>query len=235
MKPYRLINAKERNDLLVLFRERLKPWCDTYCYLPITLELNPVSKTHVDSEQLSILNNQDNLLALEKNYISFLNLALFGRNSISFNSTSESLFLTLVNTLFGIETSILTRTKAPLADWIYAGSTCLLIQLECQGEMLNLYVNPHWVYQQLPSLQSGKSTLTPLHEALHQETLTLHLELKPLTLPIKQLLHLQIGDVLSSDHYFSEPLNLMHQNHCVAQADLGQSNHYKSIILKRTS
>lgn len=235
MKPYRLINSKELSDLLFSFTEKLKPWCDTYCCLPITLQVNPTPKTYVACENLSIKNNQDYLVALEKNPLSFLNQALFGRDSTSFNSTSESLFLKLINTLFEVETCALTNTQPPLHDWFYAGSTCLLLQLECQGEILNLFINPHWVYQHLPSPQTSKTALTPLDEALNHENLTLHLELKPLELPLNQLLNLQIGDVLSTDHFLAQPLNLVHQHHCVAQADLGQSNHYKSIILKRSS
>lgn len=98
-----------------------------------------------------------------------------------------------------------------------------------------MILSPEWVYQQLVKNKLTHGHLGSLDKALEKHTLNVELTLAPITLSLKQLLAIQIGDVLTTDHSIHTPLSLVREKQILAKADLGQTTTYKSIFLERSS
>lgn len=263
MTPYRLINASEMQQLQQHFNQELKTWNDTYCIIPLQAELTKpttISARPMDAEPceeplirhcvtpsphawgegnneesyLKAHPLEENLALLQGDYLKVINQALFGENKSCFNTASQNLLFLLAQRFFKTEHCILNKNSQENPNWFYAGSTCLLLTLHCHEHQFTLIINPDWIYKQLPKKIKTQKKLSSFDEALTKLPLHLNLELIPSCLSIKDLACLHIGDVFATNHPLSKPLQLTRKNHVFAQAELNQSSHYKSILLKRT-
>jgi flagellar motor switch/type III secretory pathway protein FliN len=257
IRPYRLINKSELQALNEAFNQVLQQWNEEYSLLPLSCCLSLPPKS-VDRDPKAIVKNPSQapttpikshhctLAHIEKKYLTVINLALFGQDELCFNPSSHALFLILLQQLFHTECSIsdpsdliiTTESKVDILEaqnYVYSGSTCLLLTLNCGVVSTRLILNPDWVYQQLPKHQTNTTPLNTLEQALDHKTITLNAELLPIRLPLKQLVNLEIGDVLTSDHSLSQPLRLTQKQQLIAQIELASMAEHKSIILKRFS
>lgn len=230
MKTYRLIKASERQKLQSLLMTRLKNWCQCYSVSPISLRLLPPSPLPENPSLVTAAGMA--FMLLEDNYLSFFTPLLFKEDNSSFHSVSTLLVKKLIGDLLDIETCSLEH-QFTQPDWSYTGSAALLLELSVERHSLRALISPDWVYAQLSPLQSSKNPLADLEQAVAAFPLQLDLTLRPLKLPLKQLVDLEIGDVISSDHPINTPVLLKHKDRILAEAELGQSNNQKSILLKR--
>ncbi|MDR3501304.1 MAG: FliM/FliN family flagellar motor C-terminal domain-containing protein [Legionella sp.] len=235
MKPYRLINAVELQQLNQQFKQALDAWNEEYCCTPLDLHLAMTPKNYRVEQAFMLQEDNDELGCLEGDYLSVISLAIFGSEQSSFHAASKELLLKLLNKFFQREESMLQPYQGENPDWFYAGSTSVLLTFTCEQNNFTLIVNPDWVYQQLPASQSKATPLSPIDEALAEQNFSLSLELSSSHLSIKSLAELQIGDVLSTKHPITEPLRVTRGKELFAEAELGQSASHKSIVLKRKS
>lgn len=235
MKPYRLINASELQGLNQYFNQVLQDWNMNYAVMPLQLHLATLPKDYQTSATVMFHSSNQDLALHDSNYQSIINQVLFGTDKTCFNTTSQDLFLILLQQLFKVDTGQFKTNPSSNLDWFYAGSTSLLLTLSCGEVQFTMVLNPDWVYQQLPQHQLSKDSLDSLDEALAKESVTLALELIPSTLSLKQIASIQVGDILSTDHPITTPLRVTRKNEVFAHAELGQSAQHKSIVLKRSS
>lgn len=235
MKPYRLINSLELVKLSLHVQPIVEQWSNDYCLMPLTMELFLPHKNYVPKEQFLITLANMPLASISQNYTEVLNQALFGVNKPCFNATSQELILTLLNLILKTEDVSLTAAPSSTQDWFYRGSTSLILNIHTATDHFTITLHPDWVYQNIPFLQATANNLKKLDDAVAYHNLALNLELTSITLPLHQLVSLKAGDVIATDHPISAPVHLKQQDQVVAQADLGQSSQYKSIILKRFS
>lgn len=231
MKPYRLLNASELHELTLHFNNVLDEWNETYCVTPLNLHLTVPPKNYSTTEALLIQEQENHLGFIEGDYLSIITQALFTEEKRSFHGAGQKLMLILLDKLFKTEHSQLNALQES-PDWFYAGSTSLLLTFGCKEHHFTLTLNPDWVYQQLPKNKTAATKLCSLNEAITEQTVSLNLELIPSGLSVKNLAQMQIGDILSTHHLLTEPLRITRGKQLFAQADLGQSSHYKSIVLK---
>lgn len=229
MKPYRLINASEMQELHQHFSQVLQQWNDEYCVSPLSLHCVTTSKNYHAINAAMI----PDLALVEGDYLSVINQALFGNDKPCFNLASQKLWITLLNNLFKTEQCDLPQSIQENPRWFYAGSTSLSLTLCCNENNFTLILNPDWVYQQLPESKVMQSELHSLNDALAEQTVSLCLELVPSTLSVKNITDIQVGDVLSTNHPLTSTLRVTRGNQLFAQAELGQSSQHKSILLKR--
>ncbi len=236
IKPYRLINSFEMDQLNRHFSQVIQSWSHEYARTPLMMNLEAPADNYSINNGFHILAEQTPLAIIEEHYIGLFNQILFGENKPGFNSVSQELMLILLNQLFKVEHCFIEEgVVQPSPNWFYRGSTCLILTLSINQNNIAIILNPDWVYQCLSPNKTVKNNLCSLDEALAEQTLTLNLELLPLNISVKQLLNIQPGDVIVSDHPITTPLSLTRNNQVLAQAELGQSSHYKSILLKRSS
>lgn len=234
MKPYRLINASELQALNQHFSQVVADWNEEYALMPLSLQLSLPQKDYKVLKTLRLQEPSDDLAMVSGDYLTVLNYALFNCDKPCFHATSQKLGLSLLGALCQSELCTLQQNIGKVPDWFYAGSTSLLLSLSCTQSHFSLALNPNWVYQQLPQ-QKTLATLDSVDEALAKHTLKLGVELLPSKLSIKNLAGMQVGDILTTNHPLSTPLNLTRNNELLAQAELGHSAHHKSIVLKRSS
>ena len=227
MKPYRLVNSEELEQFNTEFSYILDEWSQKYCLNPISLKLSLPSKNYRANQTVLL----DDIATLQHQYISLVNYALFGEDHLNFYSTSEQLFLNLLNRLCKTDADLFKETT-PKLDWVYSGSPCLLVELSCNSYQCSLLLNPEWVYSNLPKSTKNPAPLLSLESGLAENELELELQLMPMNLPINQLLELVIGDVIISDHQVASLIKIGQGKAGFASAELGQQSTFKSIILK---
>jgi flagellar motor switch/type III secretory pathway protein FliN len=195
----------------------------------------PAHKKDVSDDALMINTTQQTLGFVGTDYLELMNIAVFGKHAPCFNSASEALFKLFLHAMFQVEVCSLSPSDASAFPWFYPGSCGLILKLSCAEKECILGINPDWVYQNLPLNPANKSTLSSLDDALAEQSLSLEVHLDAVHLPLKQLLSIQVGDVITSDHPLSQPLVLCQQEKIIAHAELGQVKQHKSIVLKRLS
>jgi len=233
MKPYRLINTSEMQLLSRHFTKAIQQWNDEYSVVPLNLQLTVPAKTYTITDRVMIHANNQLLATITGDHLSTLNQALFQQNKPCFNATSQKLIVLLVNKLLKTEGCTIAKKMAQPPQWCYAGSTCLILTIGLDKNTFTVILSPDWVYQQLPKTRQDTKQLHCFEDALADQRITLNLELIPSTFSVLSLAKIQAGDVITSDHLMTTPLNLMQGNQIIAQAELGQSLQHKSIILKR--
>lgn len=234
LKPFRFINSSERNELEQYFYRVVQEWNHEYSLIPFTINLaGPPPDLCIDAS-LTISNENQPLALIDKNYLSIINHVLFNQNAPCFDSLSQELFNRLLEQLFEIpRCTVQTTTNKPA--WFYPGTTCLTLTLSTDNSHLLLILNPDWVYQQLPQIKNIKNNMIHPDKSIEDQKITLNVELDSITLFLNQLLNLQKGDVIATDHQITSPMRLTFQEQLITHAELGQSLHHKSIILKRYS
>lgn len=246
MKAYRLINSSERARIQECVDKLFQEWNHEYSVHPIHIKLHRVPKQDVFGSGI-LVHEEDRPLAFANEHVlRILNRALFKENKSCFDACSLELFHRLLKSLFQLEQCpIATRTQSA-PHWFYPGTTALLASLalddaehiagieEAQHHAM-LMISPDWVSQLIPLKQSSNQHLSSIEHALAPQKLDLNVALLPIALSLNQVLKLQIGNVLTTEHPISKPLELLQKEQLVAHADLGQSGQYKSIILKRSS
>jgi len=236
IKPFRLINTLEINTLTNHFSQVLQDWNDEYAMDSCTLQLTLPPENYSPANIVPLRSGNDSLAMIEEHYSEVMNHILFGEHKSCFNSVSQELLLILLNDLFKVDDCIVDENiqKNP-PNWFYKGSTCLLLTLSTEQAGVTIIINPDWVYQTFPVGKSVSTNFSSLEEALGDQLLNINLELLPFHLPINQLINIQVGDVIATDHSLATPLSLMLESQVLAHVDLGQSAHHKSILLKRFS
>jgi flagellar motor switch/type III secretory pathway protein FliN len=245
MRPYRLINFQEMNELKQHFSQVLQDWNHAYALTPFVCHLATLPKDYEVPQSLNIIADKQSLALIGEHYLALTNQILFGENKPCFNTASQELIRVLLSNLLKREQGTLNETKLPTPDWFYKGSTSLLLTLNNStspntGEKsalntITIILSPDWVYQSLPPNKLRENSCASLDEALADRVLNLNLELDPLRLPINQLLNIQIGDVIATDHPIKSALRLTQNEQLIAEAELGKSAFHKSIVLKRSS
>ncbi len=214
-KHYRLINDLELRQLKQTFDEQLQCWNDTYALFPLTCALSRSSM-----HPFTWMNNKD---------LPLIQYCLFGELSACFNNVTNTLFIELLNQLFG------TQLTDPSDDWFYPGSPSLTLTLSQANQTMSIYIPPQWVLDTLPAPKTIQSATTDLHLALATQQLHLHVELSPLPLKLADIMRLQVGDVIQFDHPITQPARLVHQQKTLCDVDLGAADSYKSIQIARPS
>ena len=94
---------------------------------------------------------------------------------------------------------------------------------------MTLYLHPQWVLQALPPHEIVQKPTGNLHDALDPQLLHWHVELSPVSLQLEDMIRLQVGDVIRTDHPLTMPLLLKNNQQTVCHVEIGETNHYKSI------
>lgn len=218
IKPYRLINDIELAWLQKKIQLALQEWNDTHALFPLSCKLSLAPTTTL---------NDDEWATAQLSQLSVIKHCLFGDNSNCFNHSAKTLFLKLLNTLFG------TQLPDPKKDWFYTGSPSLTLTLRCINKTMALYLNPQWVLATLPSTHVNEKPVSTLQEALSSKRVQLQVELTPLRLKLTDVMQLNTGDVIKTDHPIHEPAYLSHQKKHLCNVDIGQSNSFKTIKITR--
>lgn len=233
MKPYRLINTFELKQLHQQLTQVIEHWGDDYCMHPLTTEVVKPLKENFEFEVTGIYQNQELLAVTSLDYLSKINQLLFGEDLDDFSPCSQILLDELFQSLYGtIEEPYELRTiQAPL--WQYSGSTSLVLKITDADHCLELLLSPEWVYSKLPQKQGLAPPITPINEVVTHEALSLSVDIIIPKLALQDLLGLEPGDILSTDHLLSSPLHLKHGKTDLAEIELGKTLHNKSIQIKR--
>lgn len=232
MKHYHLINAMELKQLSQQLLDNLQLWNFEYSLNPIALELNTVGKKEVLQSSKHIIDDSYQPLALlTDGFVSLLNYSLFNEDEPFFTSVSEELISHLINQLLKTQASRLIESYS-IPNWIYPGTSCLKLTLKCGHYEQSCFLNPNWVHQRLPLNKNSRSKLTSLEEVLKEEFIVLNSDLLPVPIPLNQLLDIQVGDVLLTDHKQNTPIQLKHEAKTFALAELGKNLESKSLVIK---
>jgi hypothetical protein len=234
MKPYRLINSFELNQFQERFAHALERWNEQYSFYPLSLHVSLLDKDSKITQKSFIESGAYHPIArIDEDYHSLLNYVLFGEDEPSFNATSDELILVLLTQLLSSAPCSFNDQINDSSSWIYPGSTCLLVVFSCEQQQVHCFLNPDWVYHLLAAdKRKSLKAVHPLDEALAEESLALNLELNAMKIPFKQLIDLQVGDVLLTDHKINQALPLMQEQRRIASAELGHISEHKSLLLK---
>lgn len=235
-KPYRLITDAECRLLQSAFELKLADWNAEHALFPLTCALQRA----VPFEQRALTWIADEtgplVLLLEPDY-STLKQALLGDASECFDAVITPLFLALLTQLLGKETFHLEiKAFSPtIDDWFYSGSPALTLTLSQGGHHMALALHPKWVLSALQAGPPSPNALTALDDALDSVSIDLNVELNAIPLKLKDMMGLQVGDVIQSAHPITTPVVLNHDKHRVCGACMGESHTYKSIQITSTS
>lgn len=232
MKPYRLINSAQLDKLYALFADTLELWNQNYSLHPVTLGISVPTPNNVNTYCYYVKDAQEQILAcIPDDYYHLLNQALFGEQDDAYKPCSEELFLRLLAELFHTEACSMQTVDKQLS-WLYPGSAAVVLHFSCTSSTCSILVNPAWVHQALPLKKKQQQNLSSLDEALAKKNLRLSVELDSMTISLQQLLDLQIGDVIKTDHQCSDRLRLVYEQKTYATTELGALATTKSIIIK---
>lgn len=221
MKPFRLMNTTESAYLQTLLSNRLQRWNEDYAIYPLSCVINHKPEQPDDLTSYHDFGSEGNAIWLSPlKARAFIQDNVFGHVANSFDEVSHTLYLTLLNQL-GETTGIAQQGTPNLNEWFYKGSPCISVTLSSITNALTLYLHPQWVLKTLPQQPPILTQMTPLNEALNEQALRLDVTLNPFTLPLTQITHLNIGDVIKTDHPVSMPLKLIQDNTTLCQVDIG--------------
>ncbi|HRD70985.1 MAG TPA: FliM/FliN family flagellar motor C-terminal domain-containing protein [Legionella sp.] len=235
IKPYRIINASEFLHLHEFFSHKVHTWSTKYCMTPLSIHLQVPPKNYCHPKSVLIMEeNRIPIAFISDDYLPVLNQTLFGDKDNHFNESSQHIFSQLLVELFQTKECSIKHAAPEVCDWIYPGSTSLLLSLKTNQTAIELLLHYQFVYALLPAIKSVKiSTLSSLDNALEDQLITCQVTLNPIKLSISQLLELHPGDVITTDHHHNNPLHLRHKQHFAA-VELRESEHHKSIIIKES-
>ncbi|MDP3270190.1 MAG: FliM/FliN family flagellar motor C-terminal domain-containing protein, partial [Legionella sp.] len=181
-----------------------------------------------------IMENLIPLASMENNYLAALNQILFGDQDDHFNECSQHIFNQLLVEIFQTKECSIKQSAPASCDWIYPGSTSLLLGLKTNQTAIELLLHYQFVYALLPAIKSTRaSPLNSLDNALENQNVTCQVILNPIKLLMSQLLNLHPGDVITTDHHHNSPLRLRHKEDFAA-VELRETEHQKSIIIKES-
>ncbi len=233
-KPYRLINETELQQFRQRFSAILATWNQAYSTQFIDYHLARPDPNKITGDFRFLLNDNKPLALLSSNYLSFLKNSLFKDDSSCFDLTVEAFLLDLVKQLLAVESLELSpHFMIDTDEWFYYGAPSLMLTLQNEKDVMQLYPHPQWVLSQLPIYEPLAKPLNKLADALATQLLELTVELESLRLPINKLHNLKIGDVIQTDHPLSAPLSLQYQQQMICKVKVGQFQHHKSIQLTR--
>ncbi len=215
-KPYRLINQLELTKLQKKLELALENWNNTHAMLPLTCRLG-LGPTTLDPHRA---NTQTTRLSLIKH-------SLFGDQSSCFDAHAEELLAELLTQWFG------SQSPEPQKDWFYIGTPSLTLTLLCAEHHAIFYLNPQWVLNNLPSEETVKKPVATLHHALAKQHIDLTVELTPLALKLADLVRLNVGDLITTDHALTKPAYLSHHQQHVCDVEMGELNSFKTIKTTR--
>ena len=230
-KPFRLINGTELNHLQQRFAEGIQIWNDNYALHPLSCKLSQNPKIYDVISPLWLITDANRSISISnKKDHELIKQSVFGKNSDCFNTISETLLISLLNRLFGTE-SLQWHTAPNMDEYLYTGSPCLTLSIECDTLSTSLYLHPQWVVNALPQKRISPSPVSSLNDALATQVLPLQVVLSPIPLQLSNLIRLQVGDVIKTDHPITMPLLLKHDNETICNVDIGE----QSIQITRTS
>ncbi|WP_028388029.1 FliM/FliN family flagellar motor C-terminal domain-containing protein [Legionella fairfieldensis] len=231
-KPYRLINAKELANFREMFTPKICAWNQCYAIESFNFDIHCATVIRNSQEMLLLRAEENPLALLDKNYLSILKHSLFGDGADCFNEASRTIFMQLLNHL-AVEEALESEDNATRdKEWIYPGSPCLCLRFNNNNGFFHLYFHPTWVLKHLSPMKAVTS-IDSLDTALADKPIDLSVHLKPLRLEVNKLIHLEVGDVIKTDHQLDKPLLLQHQKQFVDKVHLGQWHDHKSIQLTR--
>lgn len=227
IKPFRLINASELRHLQGCFTERLAIWNENYALTPLSCQLSyPLKHCTLNNPHAFIDETNQPVALCEENNSNFINQHVFGRD---FDDVSNTLLLSLLNQLFNT-TSLQYQPDARINEYVYTGSPSLALTIES----ITCYLHPQWVINALPQHPITPKPLNLLDDALASEVLPLAVALNPIGLRVSDIMALQVGDVIQTDHPLSMPLLLQYQKNTLCNVDIGRNNQTQTIQITRT-
>lgn len=233
-KPFRLINDQEIACLQERLAARLQNWNKEHALFPLSSDLQRSPVTPLGSTAMqAICDTSHYPLALMINTdLSAVKYSLFADVSSSFERISHGLFIKLIGEL--LETPVLPAPQYSVepTDWFYKGSASLCLVLSTGQYRIELYLHPQWVLSALSVRAGKKPRLGVLDDALQSLSLSCQVELLPMSLSLDDLLNLQVGDVLSTDHPLDKPLSLACQNHGICLVRAGADGISKTIQIE---
>ena len=234
LQPFRLINERELIELHQRFIKALADWNEHQALFALSLHLNrTLPSLEYDSGYLFLSEIAEPIALLLTQDLSTLTHCLFGDTSDCFHPSSENQLTTLFNQLLG--TQSLQRRKVEeketrlREEWFYTGAPSLTVTLRGAHHSMTFCLHPQWVLQTLARPKEIPKPKSNLQDALASKVLHCQIELTPITLQLKDMLHLQVGDVIKTDHPLTSPLLINHEDQAICAVEIGTSNHYKSI------
>lgn len=233
IRTYRLITNNELHTLEKMFQQQIDIWNDDHALLPLSVSLNrqPNHQDPLTKEAFVFSNKTGPVAFMIEDSCSLMKRVLTGNNSNCFNPIAQILFMDLLTVLLQAQSRLLASPN--IDDWFYAGSPSLALTLKQEDTAITLHLHPKWVLSALPTHDQHPPKAVTLSQALSTQAISLQLQLHPTQLQLGDLLRLQKGDVIKTDHAITTPLNLMHQQTIICQGYLGKTNAYKSIHITR--
>ena len=232
-RSYRLINRSELQELRACLSKNLAEWNQRYALFPLVLEL--ISKPQAPCENSSMVwgDAQQGVALISQKSTAIMTRCLFGDESDCFSTISNELFIELLEQLLEIS-NLKPRPEDGHKEWFYTGAPTLKITLKGTHESLDIYLHPEWALSRLPVVRySNKSAIKPIQDALDPESISLNVTFLPFSLSLDDLMCLQVGDVIKTDHLLTNPLVLQLNSQKMAQVDIGENNHQKSIQIRK--
>ena len=232
VKPFRLINCQELERLQQRFTNSLLLWNKQHALFSLSCHLSCNQRTELLTNEYVRFTEQEKPVALlaQQDWSAIKN-CLFGDVSACFNAVSETLFITLLNQLLSTQ-SLQQHSghEIHFDEWFYSGAPSLTMTLSGVHQSMTLYLHPQWVLTALgPHEIIQPPMIGDLQSALEPQLLHWQVELNPVSLPLEEILRLQVGDVIRTDHPLTTPLLLKNNQQTVCHVDIGKINHYKSI------
>jgi hypothetical protein len=232
LKPFRLLGASTLIGLKTRIIQRLQHWQDDYACSPLQCQLERARAPLSHTQTLWLLATEKQPIAIMPHHdLSRFKECLFGTQENCFEQISRTLFFQCIAQL--LETEPLKCQPVPktlsLNSWFYHGAPLIMLTLE----QIPLYLHPQWTCNALPKLAPSPLVLMPLSKAYDKQTLALQVVLTPLSLPLKDLTVLKVGDVIKTDHALDTPMKLKLQHHALCTVKLGEALKQKTIQLTR--
>lgn len=233
-KPFRLINDREIKELQQSFSQSVLLWNEQYALFPLSCSLGRIPNTHHIDKGYVLGTEQKQPIALLTHFdLSTIKTCLFGDESECFDAISQPFFIGLLNQLLGthsLEIQASDGTEAfRLKEWFYAGAPSLILTLKSAAQSMRLYLHPQWVLNALSPHETMQKSISHLCEALDPHVLRCQVDLNPVSLPLEDIIRLQVGDVIKTDHPLTAPLLLQQNQQTVCHVEIGEIDHYKSI------
>lgn len=235
------LNKKEKNQLIEIIYESTKQWCEQWLSSDdkAIIELSEYSIYHQAlikevglicfdrNKKAGFLNTNNELWA--KILFKGLEQKIPAGNLTSFLIESAKKDF-LVKILENDESDDIGHHLAETNDISFLGIP-IVFDIHLGNEKIQLLVDASFVNTRLDFDRANISNNFITVDSVHEEIADLSIKFNLDKLSIQDLMDIQVGDVIKSNHHLIEPFNVLCNDNKIAFCSLGQSENHRAILL----
>ncbi|MHA3061114.1 FliM/FliN family flagellar motor C-terminal domain-containing protein [Acinetobacter sp. ANC 4636] len=234
------LNKNEKNQLIEIIHESTKQWCNEWLSSvdSAIIELREYSIHHqvlIKDVGFVCFDHNQKVGFLNSNYEHWIKILFKGIEQKIPVSALTSFLIEgaqkdfLVKVLENGESKDIGHHLTETNDISFLGIP-VVIDITLGNEKIQLLVDSNLVDTRLNDRLNISNNFITL-DSVYEEVVNLSIKFNLDKLLVQDLMDIQVGDVIKSNHYLTEPFNVLCNENKIAFCSLGQSENHRAILL----